>query len=156
MLMRRFDRARARKLWHRHLHSLLAHGPWPPVAHSITPTASFSTAWISEVNRSSGRIAVDFADLTEKRVPVPSKLTLLSTSFSTLITLRMVPAASSSKGRQATKSRSPEQENKPTQPPKRAVPRRPKRASWASGREAIAVPKKAQRIIRFLAIEPPV
>jgi hypothetical protein len=40
-------------LWHRHPHPLLAHRPWPPVAHSITPAALFSSAWTSEVNRSS-------------------------------------------------------------------------------------------------------
>jgi hypothetical protein len=31
--------------------------------------ALFSSAWTSEVSRSSGKIAVDFADFTEKRVP---------------------------------------------------------------------------------------
>jgi hypothetical protein len=46
---------------------LLAHRPWPPVAHSITPAVSFSSAWTSETNRSSGRIAVDFAGLVEVR-----------------------------------------------------------------------------------------
>jgi hypothetical protein len=51
---------------------MLAHRPWPPVAHSITPVALFSSAWTSEVSRSSGTIAIDFADLTEKRVPATS------------------------------------------------------------------------------------
>ena len=69
MLMRRFDRARARDLWHRHPHPLLAHRPWPPVAHSITPAALFSSAWTSETSGSSGRIAGCFAELAEKRVP---------------------------------------------------------------------------------------
>ena len=67
--MRRFDRTRARDLWHRHPHPLLAHRPCPPVAHSITPAALFSSACTFEVSGSSGRIALDFAELTEKRVP---------------------------------------------------------------------------------------
>ena len=43
MAVRRFDRARAGDRWHRHRHALLTHRPWPPVAHSITLVALFSS-----------------------------------------------------------------------------------------------------------------
>ncbi len=69
MLMRRFARVRARALWQRHPHTLLAHRPCPPVAHSITLVALFRSAWTSESNGSWGSSATGFADLTEKRVP---------------------------------------------------------------------------------------
>ncbi len=67
--MRRFARVRVRDLWQRHPHTLLAHRPCPPVAHSITLVALFSNACTSEANGSSGSSAADFVDLTEKRVP---------------------------------------------------------------------------------------
>lgn len=69
MLARRFARVRARALWQRHPHALLAHRPCPPVAHSITFVALFSNTWTSDASGSSGRSATGFADLTEKRVP---------------------------------------------------------------------------------------
>jgi hypothetical protein len=69
MLARRFVRARVRDLWQRHKHTLLAHRPCPPVAHSITFVALFSSPWTSEVNGSSGRSAIGVADLTEKSEP---------------------------------------------------------------------------------------
>ena len=70
--MRRFARVRVRALWQRHPHTLLAHRPCPPVAHSITLVALFSSAWTSEANGSSGSSATGFVDLTEKRVPATS------------------------------------------------------------------------------------
>ena len=67
--MRRFAPVRVRDLWQRHPHTLLAHRPCPPVAHSITLVALFSSACTSEVNGSSGSRAIVFVDLTEKSVP---------------------------------------------------------------------------------------
>jgi hypothetical protein len=74
--MRRLVRMRGRDLWQRQLHALLAHRPCPPVAHSITLVALFSSAWTSEANGSSGSIATGFADFTEKRVPATAATSL--------------------------------------------------------------------------------
>jgi hypothetical protein len=52
-----------------HRHTLLAHLPCPPVAHSMALAALFRSVWISEISGSSGRIAARFAKLAEKRVP---------------------------------------------------------------------------------------
>jgi hypothetical protein len=76
--MRRFDRVRGRERWQRHPHTLLAHRPCPPVAHSITLVALFSSAWTSEANDSSGRDATGFAGFIENRVSVAPRLTLLT------------------------------------------------------------------------------
>jgi hypothetical protein len=69
MLKRRRERIRARDLWQRHRHTLLAHRPCPPVAHSITFVALFSSTWTCEARGSSGRIAAGVADFNEKSVP---------------------------------------------------------------------------------------
>jgi hypothetical protein len=69
MTARRFARARGRDLWQRHPHTLLAHRPCPPVAHSITLVALFRSVWTSDASGSSGRSAATFTDLTEKMVP---------------------------------------------------------------------------------------
>lgn len=47
----------------------MAHLPCPPVAHSITFVALFSSAWTCEARGSSGRSVAVVADFSEKRVP---------------------------------------------------------------------------------------
>jgi hypothetical protein len=81
--MRRFAPVRVRDLWQRHPHTLLAHRPCPPVAHSIKLVALFSSAWTSEANGSSGSSATGFAGFIENRVSVAPGQTLLATPLLT-------------------------------------------------------------------------